>query len=221
MTLLFHSTAAPVRICAAALAALAAMLVLLGVSAHARAETPDPAALQEDAKGFVTALVAELSGIADDAARPQAERTRAFRDRLGAVLSIQSIGETMVGEEARAAASAAQIARYEAALPAYIAADWAAQIDLLARRRIVVQQTRYFPQRPTEVLVLSRLINENGRPAARIDWRMRQVDGQWRLEDVFAERISQLVTRRSEISTFLEANGWDALLAEMEAAAAF
>lgn len=62
--------------------------------------------------------------------------------------------------------------------------------------------------RKRDYLVLSWL-KADGNTDMRIDWRVRKMDGDWKILDVSIEGISMVVTQRSEFASVLRASGGD------------
>jgi phospholipid transport system substrate-binding protein len=65
-----------------------------------------------------------------------------------------------------------------------------------------------------DVLVQSRLAPPTGQPV-RVDWRLREGQGEPVIIDLIVEGISLLVTQRSEFAAVLERGGIDGLLSEL------
>jgi phospholipid transport system substrate-binding protein len=65
-----------------------------------------------------------------------------------------------------------------------------------------------------DVLVQSRLAPPTGQPV-RVDWRLREGQGEPVIIDLIVEGVSLLVTQRSEFAAVLERSGIDGLLAEL------
>jgi len=62
------------------------------------------------------------------------------------------------------------------------------------------------------VIVRSRLVESDG-DIIQLDYRLREVDGEWRIIDIyFNGTVSELALRRSEYSTLIEREGFDSLL---------
>jgi phospholipid transport system substrate-binding protein len=187
------------------LAVLAAALSFL-LPAAAAAQEP------EDARAFVEVLVVDLAENAGDETRSEAERNAAFRAILREALATEAIGRFLFAGAPTKLATEEQKAAYDALFPDYIAASFADQIGELAEREIIV--TGAVP-RPNETIVQSKLIDTRGDERAKIDWRVRAVDGEPRLLDVLVERVSPLLAKRQEFSAIAEREGVEALLAHM------
>jgi len=66
------------------------------------------------------------------------------------------------------------------------------------------------------LLVKSRIVRGNGENVA-LDYRLRPVDGEWRVIDVFMNgTVSELALRRAEYSGVLKREGFDGLMSALE-----
>lgn len=66
------------------------------------------------------------------------------------------------------------------------------------------------------LLVKARIVRGNGEIVA-LDYRLRPVDGQWRVIDVFLDgTVSELALRRAEYSGVLKRDGFDGLMRALE-----
>ena len=54
-------------------------------------------------------------------------------------------------------------------------------------------------------------------PPLRIDWLVRESDGQYRIIDVAAEGVSMMTTKRSEFSSVIAREGMDGLIEQLKA----
>lgn len=66
------------------------------------------------------------------------------------------------------------------------------------------------------VLVHSRLV-EKGADPVQLNYRLRQVDGSWKVIDIYLNgTVSEIALRRSEYSSLIRREGFDALLAALD-----
>ena len=70
---------------------------------------------------------------------------------------------------------------------------------------------------PEGALVTSEIVGPDGAPPIKIDWRLTVREGLYRISDVIIDRVSMLVTERSEIAAMIQRSGGQAqgLLAMM------
>lgn len=200
-------------------AVLAAGFALIAHAGLALADDAMDAALTErDAATFITTLTDAL--VAEVVAHPDDERARisALTDVLESELAVARIGRFILPPSAREGASEADITRYEALVPRYIAATFAGQIDALASQTVVLDDTVML--KPGEALVRSRLISTSGRKAANVDWRVAtNAAGAPVLLDTLVNRTSPMVAQRSVAMEVAACSGLPALLGYMAAVA--
>jgi phospholipid transport system substrate-binding protein len=98
-----------------------------------------------------------------------------------------------------------------AAFTAYSAATYASRFTKFAGERFeVAAKTSATPE---GVIVHTKLVPGGGDDPVRLDYLMRQADGQWKIEDVYLSgTISELATRRSEFTSVLARGGPQALV---------
>jgi phospholipid transport system substrate-binding protein len=71
------------------------------------------------------------------------------------------------------------------------------------------------PAGSKDVLVRSEIQRTSG-PALKVEWRVRQFDGQWRIIDIAAEGLSLAITQREEYGSVVQRKGMDGLLAALD-----
>lgn len=185
------------------IAAAAAILVA--------ALAPARAGAFPEAEAFVVELVTELRANAEEFG----EGSQAVRATLEENLAAEAIGNFLVRGKAADAMTPEERARYDVLFPKYIAAAYAEEIGQLTAREIVVEDSLEIPN--GDIIVQSILNNREGIKKADIDWRVREIDGAYRLVDVLVERTSPLITRRQTFSTIFRDEGLEGLFAHMEA----
>ena len=111
--------------------------------------------------------------------------------------------------------AADQQQRLSAAFARYIISNYANRFDDYGGERFEVSP-KAVPN-PNGVIVESRLVKSNGEPV-NLNYLLRQdAAGSWKVIDVYLSgTISELATRRSEFSTVLQRNGFDALVQLIE-----
>lgn len=90
---------------------------------------------------------------------------------------------------------------------------YAARFDDYAGERF---ETVGETQTARATLVRTRLVKANG-DTIRLDYLLRQYDGQWRIIDVLTKgSYSELATRRSEYTSVLQREGFDSLIRKLD-----
>jgi phospholipid transport system substrate-binding protein len=185
---------------------------LLGVAAPALAPgATDPAAPPPDqAEAGIEALHAVLLGVMKDADELGfSGRLARVRPALLGVYDFPFMAEKSVGLGWRDLDETAR-ARLVDAFSRLAIATYAARFDDWNGDRF--ESLGVQPASAGTVLVKTRIVRGSGEAVA-LDYRMRPVDGRWRIIDVFLNgTVSELALRRAEYSGVLRRAGFDALL---------
>ena len=69
----------------------------------------------------------------------------------------------------------------------------------------------------THRAVVGRIALASSRPVVALDYRLRSVDGRWRIVDIYLNgTVSELALRRSEYSALIQREGFKALLVKLD-----
>jgi phospholipid transport system substrate-binding protein len=103
----------------------------------------------------------------------------------------------------------AQQQQVMAAFAHYVAATYADQFDSYSGEQLQVNGERPYG---AGVMVQTKIVKANGE-ATRLDYLMRQNQGNWQIADVYLDgTISQLAVHRSEFHSILQRQGVDGLV---------
>lgn len=206
------------------LIAAAATVVVLGsavlLAAPAAAQAPgnpasavDPA-LEKDARAFADALTSELRAIAQAEALTPKQRDAQLRAVLSKHLAMRSLSSFLIGQNLQKA-NATQQAQYNDLFPTYITALFANRIGDLVGRDLDFSAVQ---TRGRDALVRSNFKRKRDGSVIDVNWRVRrQSDQSLRLVDVQVRGVSPLVAQRDEFNAIVASQGFDALLAAMQA----
>ncbi len=205
---------------------LAALLVGFGLAAPlpalGQAAAPAAAALsaadEAAARALVADLIAELEAAAASGGNPAAREAQ-LRAIVGQRLDTARIGRFLLGAN-RAKATPAELARYDALAPRYMAGEFSARIDELVAQRVTIESVQ--ARGSNEALVRSTFPRKRDGARVRIDWRLTRAGpgAPWRLLDVYLNGVSRLVIRRDEFNAIIARQGMAGLLAHLEKQAA-
>jgi phospholipid transport system substrate-binding protein len=53
------------------------------------------------------------------------------------------------------------------------------------------------------------IVSPEGKPPVKVDWRVRNKDGRYKIVDVLVEGVSMSLTQRSDFSSVIQAGGGD------------
>ncbi len=104
--------------------------------------------------------------------------------------------------------------RYLEAFRRFMVANYAGQFDGFSGQRFDTLGEE--PARKDTMLVKSVLVNPDDKDV-ELNYRMRQVDGTWKIIDVYLDgTVSELALRRSEFSGIVKREDFDALIAAID-----
>lgn len=123
------------------------------------------------------------------------------------------MAEKSVGRHWKSA-SEADRQRFLATFLRFMVANYAGQFDDWSGQHFETLGEE--PARMDTVLVKSRLVDPKGENV-ELNYRMHQVDGHWRIIDVYLDgTVSELALRRSEFSGIVRRGDFDALIATLD-----
>ena len=192
----------------ALLAALPAMALLRGPALAAAS----PAEI-EGATEFMGWLAGRAIAVLRATAGSLEQRELAFRRLLAQGFDVGFIGRFALGRHWRGC-SAAQRRDYIELFSDYILATYSRRLGGYAGERFEVAGAKAKGKRD---IVVSTRIRRPGGAAIRADWRIRVIDGQYRIIDVAVEGVSMAVTQRAEFAAVVESHGVDGLLQALRA----
>lgn len=180
-------------------------LLLMPVADSAYGEVSDPAAIQVQ-----TLNAALLKSMQAGRAESMTERYRNLEPVIKQVFALPLMTRLSVGPQ-WASFSPEQQNALVAAFTRYTIANYAHNFrefsgqqfeigDVATRGEDKIVRTRFIPAHDTPVSLL---------------YRMRQVDGVWKVIDVSAEGVSELALRRDDFGAAIAAGGAPALLAHL------
>lgn len=167
----------------------------------------------EDATAFITALTRNAAAAMTTDGASDEERLAAFQTVLADGLAVEQIGRFMLGE-ARKSMSEEQLTRYNTIFPNYITRLYADQFrDIVDKPLEVIDAKKW---RRADVIVRTKLERAQGSPIL-VDWRVRKLkSGDHKIINISVNDVSIMLVKREEFSSFIAANGVDALLDRLE-----
>lgn len=188
----------------------AVALVALGAMAAGSLATAKPTA--DDARQMVENVGDEVLAILQDDSLTNDGKLDRLVDLLEGPIDLDLAARLILGRHWRTA-SAEQQQEYLDLFRAYALDSIASKLNLYDGQSYEISSARVLNER--DALVATRILSEGGRPPLRVDWRLREIDGELVAIDVIVENVSMIVTQRSEFSSVVERSGIDGLLAEL------
>jgi phospholipid transport system substrate-binding protein len=191
------------------LAALSLAFLLLAPDAPARAQSSDPAAAV--IQSFYDALVASMKS--GGTAKSRYEKLKPVIDQA---FDISGMTALSVGPTWPSISPADQKALI-AAFDRMTVANYARSFDSYSGEKFIVDPA--VAERGSDKFVKSTL-QPTGGDAIPFNYRMHQVDGSWKIMDIFLNgNISQLAEKRSDFAATLQASGPEGLAKKIDALA--
>jgi len=203
-----------VRIFAALIAATSATAPsAYSASSSEPAAEESPMAHTEGAVEFAKILTSNATAALTNEAATKDEQLADFQSVLADGLALETIGKFMLGET-RKTMTEEQTDRYNTVFPNYITKLYAEQFDEIVGRPLEVIDAREINKR--DVIVRTQFEREEGSPIM-VDWRVRTLrSGARKAIDIIVSGVSIMLVKREEFSSFIEANGVDALIDQLE-----
>jgi phospholipid transport system substrate-binding protein len=184
---------------------LICMLILMPVADPAYAAVSDPAASQVQ-----TLTASLLQSMQAGPAEPMTERYRRLEPVINQVIGLRLMTRLAVGPDwtnfspEQQNALIAAFRRFTIATYAHNFRDFSGQKfeidDVLSRGEDKIVRTRIIPAHDTPVNLL---------------YRMREMDGVWKIIDVYSDGVSELTLRRDDFVAAIAAGGAPALIAHL------
>ena len=167
------------------------------------------------AENFVKNVTAEGIEQIINANVPQAEKDKRFAKLFNEALDLDSIGQFVLGRNWRTA-TADQRKEFIKVYRQLNVSTWSKRFDEFKGKQFIFKGTA--PSNSTgQVFVNSVVPMEQGEPA-KVVWRVREKNGQYKVVDIIIENVSLAITARNEYTAFIKNNkgGVDALIANLK-----
>lgn len=177
------------------LLSLALALVLFLAPAHAAAPS--------DAAAFINDLLNKALKTLDNKQLSEEERAKTFRDLLDRDFDMPRISRFVLGPYWREA-SDQEKQQFQKLFEDYVVRSYATRFSEYSGEQVKVTGSR--PESETSTLVQSQVVRQNG-PPAKVDWRVRKQDNDFKIVDVDVEGVSMVLTQREEFSSVIQKSG--------------
>lgn len=186
------------------LLAAAAALALLPAAARAGA----PGSAEDYIRDMAGRALGIMQSKATEAAKVE-QLTEIFR--LG--LDLETIGRFALGSH-WSKANEAQRAEYQRTFASVIVKNYARLWSTETPLSYQITGQQQVSDRDT--LVNTEVRREGNRPPLRLGWRVRSVEGGYKIIDVMVDGISMLITQRDDFNSAVQRNGVDGLIAMLK-----
>ncbi|MCH8110902.1 MAG: ABC transporter substrate-binding protein [Proteobacteria bacterium] len=191
----------------------ARLAIAIGVAVIALSFMRPSAAQAETASEFVANLGESAIEVLADQSISANTRVERFYSLLEEGFDFPLIGRFVLGIHWRRATDE-QRAEYSVLFEQYLVNTYANRLGSYGGETLRIKGERSDPNRDT--IVSSEIIQKRG-PRIKVDWRVRESAGTYKVIDVIVEGISLVITQRDEFSSVIrrEGAGVEGLLAQL------
>ena len=162
-----------------------------------------------DAAAFIRGVGDEVMTILKDASKTTDDKLAALKDLLDANTDLDTVAQLALGQHWRSA-SAEERHDYVTVFRQMLMNTMAERIgDYNGQNFEVVGSS---PRSERDTAVQSRILRTAGAPPLRVDWRVREADGDLAIIDMEVEGISLIVSQREQMSRIVEQRGMAGLI---------
>jgi phospholipid transport system substrate-binding protein len=164
---------------------------------------PAKAAAPSDAAGFISDLLNKALKALDNKQLSDEERNKTFRELLDRDFDMPRISRFVLGPYWREA-SDQEKQQFQKLFEDYVVRSYASRFSEYSGEQVKVTGSR--PESETSTLVQSQVVRQNG-PPAKVDWRVRKDNNDFKIVDVDVEGVSMVLTQREEFSSVIQRSG--------------
>lgn len=185
----------------APITALALFLAMLVSPVAANATDDETAAM-----AFIQSMTDRAIGILADKELDEDAKLKAFDEVLSNDVDMQSVAYFVLGRHRRSLEEA-QLEEYVALYQDYLIVSNASRLGLYSGESLKV--TKATALKRGQYMVNSVIERTDGGPDIRIDWRVRNRDGAFKVLDIVIEGISMAASQRDEFGALISKNRGD------------
>jgi phospholipid transport system substrate-binding protein len=168
-----------------------------------------PLALAETPTAQIQQTIEQVLKVVANTATGEAERREMLRSALFTRFDWHEMARQSLGKHWPSASGRED--EFVTALAGFLGATYVGKIGSYKDEKILFLREVVDHERAQ---VMTRIISHKGEPMA-IDYRLHQVDGQWKIYDVVLEDISLVVNFRSQFNRILAKGSFDDLLKQL------
>ena len=186
-------------------------LTLAGLAAYQGASSA--ATPTEGASQFVKWLAEQAIAALRAPGMSLEQRETVFRNLLRQGFDLPFLGRFVLGRHWRTA-TPEQRDDFQQVFEEYILSTYSYRLGGYAGESFTVLSARAAGSK--DAMVSTRIARPSG-PPVKADWRVRVINGQYKIIDIMVEGVSMAVTQRSEFASVIKRNGFEGLLTALQA----
>lgn len=157
----------------------------------------------EKAKAFIDKMGQTAIGFLSDESLSQASKEKEFKKLLRRNFDIPTIGRFALGKNWRSATKEQRL-EYQRLFETMIVKIYAARFNDYQGQNF---ETVSFQKVGKKDILVKALIVPDSGPKIKVDWRVRNKGGQYKIIDVVIEGVSMAQTQRSDFSSVIQRGG--------------
>ena len=186
-------------------------LTLAGLAAYQGASSA--ATPTEGASQFVKWLAEQAIAALRAPGMSLEQRETVFRNLLRQGFDLPFLGRFVLGRHWRTA-TPEQRDDFQQVFEEYILSTYSYRLGGYAGESFTVLSARAAGSK--DAMVSTRIARPSG-PPVKADWRVRVINGQYKIIDIMVVGVSMAVTQRSEFASVIKRNGFEGLLTALQA----
>lgn len=165
-----------------------------------------------EAENFIRLIGDQVMAVLQDPSKNDEAKLAALKELLDNHTDLDLVARLVLGRHWRDA-STEQRSEFVALFRQILMNTMAERISDYNGQTFEVSGSSRRSERDTAVQ--SRIIRTSGAPPLRVDWRLRESDGQFAIIDLEVEGVSLVVSQRAEVSSVVERSGMSGLIQTM------
>jgi phospholipid transport system substrate-binding protein len=157
-----------------------------------------------DAVAFVNDLVGKALQALNDKQLSDNQREKQFRATLDQNFDMPRISRFVLGRY-WTTASEQDRQNFQKLFEDYVVHAYAARFSQYNGQQVKITGSR--PESATTTLVISQIEQSNGAPPAKVDWRVRKENDDFKVVEIDVEGVSMLLTQRDEFGSVIQRSG--------------
>jgi len=153
---------------------------------------------------FIESLADKAIAALTTATVPREERVSRFRDLLNEHFAVKTIGRWVLGRNWNQATEAEQ-KEYLSLFEDLIVSTYVDRFMAYSGETLTVVKT--MPATDQDLLVDTEITNPKGGKPIEVSWRVREMDGLFKIVDVIVASVSMGQTQRAEFASVIRRNG--------------
>ena len=191
------------------IAFLAGILTLVLIAPPGQSAKADMPAEKPEPARFIEGLANEAIQVLTASRGSLTEREETFRRLLRDDFAMEKIGRFVVGPHWRRMTPEQQ-AEYQKLFAEWVLKSYSARLGGYSGEQFNVVKTT--PAGRRDVIVHAKIVKSDASNALSVDWRVRKMDGKFKIIDIYVEGVSMAVTQRSEFESVIRTHGVDGLI---------